>query len=333
VDLQRKYRPAAQRINNSLQTNAILLDDEWCQFFKQHNFLIGVSLDGPQELHDFYRVDKAKQPTFERVIRGIRLLQKHHVEFNILACVNNLTALHPLNIYHFLRDEIDATFIQFIPIVEKTTSSENPVSDRSVTGQAFGQFLTTIFDEWVQNDVGKVYVQAFDVALAAWAGYHPGLCVHEVTCGRALAMEYNGDLYSCDHFVDSTHFLGNMIDQSLVELINLPQQRKFGRDKKANLPPLCRKCRVRFACNGGCPKDRLMVTKEGEPGMNVLCEGYQAFFNHIDSPMRQMAELLQANRAPAEIMKQRRLRIIPGTTMKPGRKRHRRGTPCLIIGN
>jgi uncharacterized protein len=275
-------------------------------------------------LHDFYRVDKGGQPTFERVVRGIRLLQKHRVDFNILACVNNLTALHPLEIYHFFRDEIDATFIQFIPIVEKTTSSENPISDRSVTGQAYGQFLNAIFDEWVQNDVGKVYVQAFDVALATWAGYHPGLCVHEVTCGRALAMEHNGDLYSCDHFVDSDHFLGNMIDQSLVELITLPQQRKFGLDKKANLPRICRKCRVRFACNGGCPKDRLMVTQEGEPGMNVLCEGYQAFFNHIDYPMRQMVELLQANRAPAEIIKQHRLRIVSGTTVNPGRQRHKK---------
>jgi uncharacterized protein len=322
VDFQRKYRQPGQQINNSLQTNAVLLNDEWCQFFKQNNFLLGVSLDGPRELHDTYRVYKGGQPTFEDVINGLRLLQKHHVEYNIMACVNDRTAQHPLDVYYFLRDEVAATFIQFIPIVEKSTNPEHPISARSVTGSAYGYFLTTIFDEWVQNDVGKVFIQIFDVALAAWAGFRPGLCVHEATCGRALAMEHNGDLYSCDHFVDSKHILGNMIDQSLVELINLPQQRQFGREKKAALPRLCRNCGVRFVCNGGCPKDRLVDTSDGEPGLNVLCEGYLAFFKHIDHPMHHMVKLIQANRAPAEIMEQFRLHNTSSASGKPGRKRH-----------
>jgi len=324
VDYQRKYRQPGQKINNSLQTNAVLLNDEWCQFFKQNNFLLGVSLDGPRELHDAYRVDKGGQPTFDRVMHGIRLLQKYRIEFNILACVNDRTVKYPLDVYHFLRDEAAATFIQFIPIVEKSTNPAHPVSVRSTTGLAYGHFLITIFDEWVQRDVGKEFVQIFDVALAAWAGLRPGLCVHEATCGRALAMEHNGDLYSCDHFVDSKYFLGNMIDHSLVELINLPQQRQFGRDKKAALPRLCRKCRVRFACNGGCPKDRLLATPDGEPGLNFLCEGYLAFFNHIDRPMRRMVELLQANRAPAEIMEQHQLHKTSNATEKTGRKRHKK---------
>jgi len=324
VDYQRKYHQVGQKINNSLQTNAILLDDEWCQFFKQHNFLLGVSLDGPQELHDIYRLDKGGQPTFERVVRGINLLQKHRVAFNILACVNDRTAQYPLDVYHFLRDDVGATYIQFIPIVENISDPVQPTSARSVTGSVYGQFLNTIFDEWVQNDVSKIFVQIFDVALAAWSGFRPGLCVHEATCGQALAMEHNGDLYSCDHYVDSGHFLGSMNDHSLVELINLPQQRQFGRDKKASLPRQCRKCCVRFACNGGCPKDRFLVSNEGESGLNALCEGYLAFFTHIDRPMRRMAELLQANRAPAEIMNQYRQPKGLSAVVKPGRIRYKK---------
>ncbi len=337
VRFQRQYRQPGQEIHNSLQTNAVLLTDEWSQFFKAHNFLIGVSLDGPQELHDAYRRDKGGQPTFERVMQGIRLLQKYQVEFNILACVNDRTAQQPLEVYRFFRDEIGASFIQFIPIVEKSDHTGCTVTECSVSGPAYGNFLNTIFDEWVCNDVGKEYVQLFDVALAVWAGYRPGLCVHEATCGRALAMEHNGDLYACDHFVSPGNFLGNMIDQSLVELINLPQQRQFGRDKKGNLPHQCRKCRVRFVCNGGCPKDRLSIAEDGDRGLNVLCQGYLDFFTHIDRPMRRMAELLQANRAPAEIMEQYRSSRGSSSMEKSGRKRHKgngtRGIPCSNNGN
>jgi uncharacterized protein len=324
IDLQRKYRRPGQKILNSLQTNAVLLDEEWCCFFKQHNFLLGVSLDGPRELHDIYRLDKAGHPTFESVMHGIRLLQKYGVEFNILACVNNHTACYPLEIYHFFRDEVSTHYVQFIPIVEKITNPVFPNITRSVSGVNFGQFLNAIFDDWVRNDVGKVFIQLFDVALAAWAGFPSGLCVHEAVCGRALAMEHNGDLYSCDHFVDSEHFLGNVIEHSLVELITLPAQRKFGRDKKGSLPRQCQRCRVRFACHGGCPKDRLLVTQAGEPGLNLLCEGYRAFFSHINRPMRRMVELLQANRAPAEIMEELRIQETSTPVNKTGRKRHKK---------
>lgn len=324
VELQHKYYKPGQTINNSLQTNGILLDDAWCQFFKVHNFLIGVSLDGPQELHDFYRRDKGGQPTFERVMHGIYLLQKHRVDFNILACVNNLTSLHPLDVYRFFKDEVKASFLQFIPIVEKSYQLDRLTTNRSVSGPAYGKFLIEIFDEWLKTDVGAVYVQSFDVALAAWTGLRPGLCVNEATCGRALALEHNGDIYACDHFVDSRHFLGNMNQRSLVELINSPQQRKFGRDKKTDLPPKCVKCRVRFVCNGGCPKDRLSIGTQNEPALNILCEGYLAFFTHINRPMRRMAELLHKNRAPAEIMSQYSLVNSDNPNKKSNRKRHKK---------
>lgn len=325
MELQRKYHKQGQKINNSFQTNAVLLDEDWCQFFTKYNFLIGVSLDGPQDLHNTYRVDKGGGPTFERVMHGVRLLQKYNVEFNILACVNSCTAQHPLEVYRFFRDDVKTHFIQFIPIVEKSPDSGSLITERSVNGESYGQFLSIIFDEWLRNDVGKVFVQIFDVALAAWAGLRPGLCVHDTTCGRALVMEHNGDLYSCDHFVSPEYLLGNVIDQSLVELINLPQQHKFGRDKKTKLPRQCRICRVRFICNGGCPKDRLMNTHEGESGLNILCAGYLTFFSHIDRPMRRMVELLQTNRAPAEIMDELRVRNTHHTTEKTSRQRHKKG--------
>jgi len=322
VELQHKYRVPGMKINNSFQTNGILLDQEWCQFFRLNQFLIGISLDGPAPLHDAYRVDKGGRPTFDRVMQAIDLLKKHQVEFNILACVNNLTAEHPVEVYRFLRDEIGAQFIQFIPIVEKQASLHAPagvpaseVSSRSVSGQAFGDFMIAIFDEWVRRDVGQVFVQLFDVSLAAWAGYRPGLCVHEETCGQALAMEHNGDLYACDHFVDPGYLLGNIVERSLADLVVLPQQRRFGKDKKAGLPSMCRQCRVRFICNGGCPKDRILKTPQGESGLNYLCAGYKAFFIHIDRPMKHMARLLHEDRPPAEIMER---------LSTPSHKRHRK---------
>lgn len=324
IEFQHKYRQPGQKINNSLQTNATLLTDDWCGFFKQHDFLLGVSLDGPRELHDRYRRDKGGGPTFDHVMDGIRLLKDHRVAFNILACANDCTASHPLEVYRFLRDEVGAEFIQFIPIVVKSSEPGKPNEVTSVTGHAYGQFLTVVFDEWIQRDVGKVFVQVFDVALAAWAGYSPGLCVHEPACGKALAMEHNGDLYACDHFVDSKHYLGNVIERSLVELINQPRQLHFGQDKRGSLPTECQKCSVRFACHGGCLKDRLLPGPDGKVGVNVLCEGYRAFFTHIDRPMRRMAELLKSNRAPAEIMGEYQHRKINGSLNKTHRNRHRK---------
>jgi len=306
LELQHKYRRPGMRIHNALQTNATLLDGDWCRFFKQHDFLIGVSLDGPRELHDCYRKDKGGKGTFDRVIAGIELLKQHRVDFNILTTLNAANVEQPLRVYRFLRDEIGTDFVQFIPIVERDNSTGfqegAQVTPRSVTGRQYGDFLIAVFDEWVRHDVGRVFVQLFDVALAAWAGQRPGLCVFEETCGAALALEHNGDVYSCDHFVEPRHKLGNLQDIPLIELVSSEQQRRFGRAKRDTLPRMCRECSVRFVCNGGCPKDRLLSTPDGEPGLNYLCDGYTAFFTHIDRPMRLMAVELRAGRAPANIM-------------------------------
>jgi len=306
VELQQKYSKPGLLIRNAFQTNGILLDDEWCSFFHEHNFLVGLSLDGPRHLHDVYRVDKGGQPTFDRVMAAVALLKKHRVEFNILACVHAANAGHPLQVYRFLRDEVGVAFIQFIPIVEKQPGAgrrgEMAVSSRSVSGRQYGNFLIAIFDEWLRRDVGRVFVQIFDVSLAAWMEQRPGLCVFEPTCGQAMAMEHNGDLYACDHFVEPRYYLGNITRTPLADLVASPKQHTFGLDKRDKLPHDCRVCPVRFVCNGGCPKDRLLRTPKGEPGLNYLCEGYKAFFTHIDRPMKLMASLVHAGRPAAEIM-------------------------------
>lgn len=299
VELQHRYARPGMRILNALQTNGTLLDDEWCRFLREHGFLVGLSLDGPRELHDAFRHDGAGRPTFDRVMRGLRLLQEHGVEYNILATVHAANAGHPLEVYRFLRDEAGARFIQFIPIVERQADG---VSPRSVGSRAYGEFLIAIFDEWVRRDVGTVFVQMFDVCLAAWLGAPPGLCVHEETCGAALVMEHNGDLYACDHFVDPAHRLGNILETPLADLVASEAQRCFGLAKRDALPRRCRECPVGFVCHGGCPKDRLLHTPQGEPGLNYLCEGYRAFFSHIGTPMREMAAEVRAGRPAANVM-------------------------------
>lgn len=302
VALQQHYRRPGQRILNALQTNGVLLDDAWGQLLRQHDFLVGVSLDGPAALHDLYRQDKGGKPTFARVLAGIDVLKTHQVPFNVLTCVNAANVQHPLTVYRFLRDEIGAEFIQFIPIVEPAAAPAL-VSTRSISDEAYGAFLIAIFNEWVRRDVGRVSVQIFEAALAVWAGKGLGLCIFDETCGRGLALEHNGNVYACDHFVDPAHRLGNLQTQSLIELVESPAQIAFGQAKKADLPAYCRRCPVRFACNGGCPKDRLLVTPDGESGLNYLCTGYKAFFSHIDRAMQGMALLLHAGRHPAEIMR------------------------------
>jgi len=302
VALQQQYRRSGQRIFNALQTNGVLLDDAWGHFLAEHGFLVGVSLDGPAELHDVYRRDKGGRPTFARVAAGIEILRRRRVPFNILACVNDVTVRHPLTVYRFLRDDIGAEFIQFIPIVERTPAPEL-VSTRSVSGEAYGAFLIAVFDEWVHRDVGRVSVQTFEAALGIWAGVGAGLCIFDETCGRGLAMEHNGDIYACDHFVDPQHLVGNLQRHSLTELVNSPEQIAFGQAKQIGLPTYCRQCPVKFACNGGCPKDRLLSTPDGEPGLNYLCAGYKAFFSHIDRTMQATALLLHSGRDPALIMR------------------------------
>ncbi len=310
VELQQKYRRPGMQIHNTLQTNGTTLTDEWCQLFREHNFLIGISIDGPRALHDRYRVDRGGKPTFDRVMAGVELLRKHRVEFNVLTTLHAGNAGHPLEVYRFLRDEVDARFIQFIPIVERSNDTGfqegDAVTGRSVTARQYGDFLCAVFDEWVTRDVGRVFVQLFDVALAAWVGERPGLCVFEPTCGTALAMEHNGDVYSCDHYVEPAHRLGNITDVPLDQLVGWEKQRRFGLSKRDSLPQYCRECEVRFVCNGGCPKDRIIQTPNGESGLNYLCEGYRRFFHHIDRPMKLMAAELRAGKAPTNVMYQLR---------------------------
>ncbi|MBZ4419798.1 anaerobic sulfatase maturase [Myxococcus sp. RHSTA-1-4] len=298
VEYVEKYRRPGQRVRYSLQTNGTRLDDAWGAFLEKHGFLVGLSVDGPRELHDAYRVNKGGAGTFEQVMQGLAVLQRHGVAFNILCTVHAANAEHPLEVYRFFRDELGARHLQFIPIVEREAG--NRVTERSVGAEQYGRFLIAIFEEWVRRDVGEVFVQMFDAALGAHVGQY-SLCIFSPTCGDALALEHNGDLYSCDHYVEPDHLLGNIRDTSMARMVASEKQRKFGRDKQDTLPRYCRECPVRFACNGGCPRERFISTPGGEPGLNYLCAGYKLFFTHADRPMRIMAGLLQRDRAPSEI--------------------------------
>ena len=320
IALQKKFADG-KIISNAIQTNGTLLDDEWGEFLAANKFLVGLSIDGPAELHDQYRVDKRQQPTFERVMRGLEFLKKHRVDFNTLTVVNRANSQSPLEVYRFLKS-IGSEFLQFIPLVERAAPTEmktagydfaapplpgergspSVVTPWSVEAKQYGNFLCTIFDEWVRNDVGKTFVQLFDVALGNWMGLGSSLCVFAEKCGSALAIEHNGDLYSCDHYVYPQHKLGNVMNHSLGAMLNSPPQLKFGNDKLDALPKFCRDCEVRFACNGECPKHRFIHTPDGEAGLNYLCPAYKKFFNHIDPHMKTMGWLLKNGRAPAEIM-------------------------------
>jgi len=319
IELVEKYRQPAQTIQHTIQTNGTKIDDDLAAFFKQQDFLVGLSVDGPKELHDTYRVNKGGQGSFDQVMRGWETLMKHRVEVNILCTVHAANADHPLEVYHFFRDKLKAQYMQFIPIVERVTAetlpladqgwSERPlytqtgdlVTERSVRPEQYGRFLIAIFDEWVRRNVGKVFVQSFDAALANWIG-QPSLCIFQPTCGRALALEHNGDLYSCDHFVEPAFLLGNIQHTHMIDLVTSDQQSKFGQDKFDTLPQYCRRCEVLFACYGECPRNRFIHTPDGEPGLNYLCAGYKLFFNHIDRPMRIMAELLRRGHYADEVM-------------------------------
>lgn len=316
VELQQRYGEG-RPIHNALQTNGILIDDLWGEFLAEQRFLVGVSIDGPRELHDYYRVDKGQAPTFNRVMRGIEKLKRHKVDFNTLTVVHRQNSQRPLEVYRFLK-EIGSGFLQFIPIVERKAvrpgsdglvliqpsfAEAADVTEWSVEPRAYGEFLSRIFDEWVKKDVGRYYVQMFDVALESWLGMEPSLCVFKKTCGSALALEHTGDLYSCDHFVYPENKLGNITVASLAELVSSPQQKAFGENKLDSLPRMCRECEVRFACNGECPKHRFLTTPDGEYGLNYLCAGYMYFFKHIDPYMQFMAAELRAGRPPANIMR------------------------------
>lgn len=313
VELQKKYA-RGRIIDNTIQTNGTLLNDEWCRFFKDNNWLVGVSIDGPQEFHDEYRKNRIGAPSFRKVMQGINLLKKHGVEWNALAVVNDFNGDYPLDFYHFFK-EIECKYIQFTPIVERIIPRKDgrylaspmdaldiPLADFSVSPEQWGNFLCTIFDEWVRNDVGEYFVQIFDATLANWIGEQPGVCSMAKTCGHAGVMEYNGDVYSCDHFVFPEYKLGNIRTHTLIEMMFSDRQQKFGNDKFEKLPKQCRNCRFLFACNGECPKNRFAITADGEPGLNYLCAGYHKYFEHVAPYMDFMANELRNKRPPANVM-------------------------------
>jgi uncharacterized protein len=290
VALQKKYALPGMVIQNTIQTNAFTLDLEWAHFFSDNDFLVGVSIDGPEDIHDAYRVDKAGKPTLSRVLEGLDVLRSGGVVPNFLCTVSRASEGNGLRVYQFLRDELGAQFIQFIPIVEKDDGAgASAVTERSVSARDYGRFLIEVFDEWYERDVGQVFVQTFDVAFASWVGAPRGLCIFEETCGRAVALEHNGDVFSCDHFVDPEYRLGNIAFIPLSDLLDSATQKSFGQNKRDSLPQYCRECPVKFACNGGCPKDRFIDTPDGQPGLNYLCEGLKAFFLHIDKPLKSLA--------------------------------------------
>ncbi len=298
LELQRKYA-GGRIIDNSIQTNGTLLTDEWCRFFKENNFLVGISIDGPQVFHDKYRRNRHGLPSFYKVMKGIELLKKHGVEYNAMAVVNDYNSNYPLEFYHFFKT-IDCHYIQFTPIVER--GDDNNLLPFSVTPEKWGNFLCTLFDEWVREDVGNYYVQLFDATLANWVGQQPGLCSMAPTCGHAGVMEHNGDLFSCDHFVYPEYKLGNIRTKTLTEMMYSKEQLQFGANKKEKLPAQCTVCEYLFACNGECPKNRIINSIDGEPGLNYLCAGYKHFFEHVAPYMDFMKKELLAQRAPANIM-------------------------------
>ena len=311
--LQKKYAHGKQ-IDNVIQTNGTLLTDEWCEFFAQNHWLVGISIDGPQEYHDHYRVTPAGKPSWEKVMQGIQLLKKHRVEWNAMAVVNAYNAEHPLEFYHFFRDN-GCQYLQFTPIVERLTEHEDgrtlasladdreiPLADASVTPQQWGNFLCTIFDDWVRHDVGKTFVEIFDCTLANWMGVLPGICAYSKECGHAGVMEHNGDVYSCDHFVFPEYKLGNIREQSLIDMLYGEKQQAFSRLKHTSLPRQCKECDMEFACHGECPKNRFEKDKYGEPGLNYLCQGYYQYYSHVAPYMDFMKRELLAQRPPANIM-------------------------------
>jgi uncharacterized protein len=341
VELEQRYANGKQ-IANAFQTNGVLLNAAWAEFFLEHQFLIGISIDGPRELHDAYRVDKGGQPTFDRVMRGIATLQRHKVDFNTLTTVHRANADSPLEVYRFLRDN-GSGYMQFIPIVERIAhqvtedglrlispdfAGPAKVAPWSVEPRQFGRFLCAIFDEWVRRDVGRTFVQLFDISLELWTGMEASLCIFRKTCGAALAIEHSGDLYSCDHFVYPENRLGNIMESALASLVASAQQQEFGQAKESTLPRYCRECDVRFACNGECPKHRFLTTPDGEPGLNYLCAGYKMFFHHIDLCMRFMAAELAAQRAPANVMRWVAEEDARERQGKTGRVKIGRNGPC-----
>ena len=314
LSLQQKYA-GGRRIDNVIQTNGTLLTDEWCEFFAQNHWLVGISIDGPQPDHDHYRLTAAGKPSWKKVMQGIKLLKKHGVEWNAMAVVNAYNVNHPLEFYRFFKEN-GCQFLQFTPIVERLTRHEDgrtlasladkneiPLSEASVAPEQWGYFLCAIFDEWVRKDVGKIFVEIFDCTLANWMGISPGICAYSKECGHAGVMEHNGDVYSCDHFVFPEYKLGNIRDHSLIDMLYGEQQQEFSRLKHSSLPRQCKECDMEFACHGECPKNRFMKDKYGDSGLNYLCPGYYHYYQHVAPYMDYMKQELMAQRPPSNIMK------------------------------
>ena len=314
LSLQQKYA-GGRHIDNVIQTNGTLLTDEWCEFFAQNHWLVGISIDGPQPDHDHYRLTAAGKPSWKKVMQGIKLLKKHGVEWNAMAVVNAYNVNHPLEFYRFFKEN-GCQFLQFTPIVERLTRHEDgrtlasladkneiPLSEASVTPEQWGYFLCAIFDEWVRKDVGKIFVEIFDCTLANWMGISPGICAYSKECGHAGVMEHNGDVYSCDHFVFPEYKLGNIRDHSLIDMLYGEQQQEFSRLKHSSLPRQCKECDMEFACHGECPKNRFMKDKYGDSGLNYLCPGYYHYYQHVAPYMDYMKQELMAQRPPSNIMK------------------------------
>ncbi|RHK48651.1 anaerobic sulfatase-maturation protein [Segatella copri] len=314
ISLQQKYA-GGRRIDNVIQTNGTLLTDEWCEFFAQNHWLVGISIDGPQPDHDHYRLTAAGKPSWKKVMQGIKLLKKHGVEWNAMAVVNAYNANHPLEFYRFFKEN-GCQFLQFTPIVERLTRHEDgrtlasladkdeiSLSEASVAPEQWGYFLCAIFDEWVRKDVGKIFVEIFDCTLANWMGISPGICAYSKECGHAGVMEHNGDVYSCDHFVFPEYKLGNIRDHSLIDMLYGEQQQEFSRLKHSSLPRQCKECDMEFACHGECPKNRFMKDKYGDSGLNYLCPGYYHYYQHVAPYMDYMKQELMSQRPPSNIMK------------------------------
>jgi len=319
IKLQKSFADQ-KTITNCLQTNGTLLTEKWCQFLKKQNFMVGISLDGPEEIHDRYRRDRKGQGTFDKVMRGLSLLQKHQVEYNVMTCVARETASRPLEVYRFLRDS-GVEFIQFTPIVERLPDARDAalgrrlagpaavdrekqqrnITEWSVVPEAYGNFLIAVFEEWVRRDVGKVFVMNFEWALNAWIGNPSPVCVHAKQCGRSLAIEHNGDVYACDHCVYPQYRLGNIVTDALPRMVETSLRSGFGVMKETALPRRCRECEVLAACQGGCPKHRFLDTHHGEPGLQYLCDGYRKFFLHIRKHLGAMTQLL-SNGLPASLV-------------------------------
>ena len=312
LQLQRRYARGRQVVN-SIQTNGTLLTPEWCEFLRENGFLVGISIDGPRDVHDAYRRTSADGPSFDRVMQGLQLLKDHHVEWNALAVVNNLNVGQPREFYRFFKD-IGCQYLQFAPIVERIVSRDDGLTlapgmqeggrltSHSITPSQWGRFLCELFDEWVVADVGSIFVQIFDATLANWVGVTPGICSLSAHCGHAAVMEHNGDVYSCDHFVYPEYRLGNLNEKTITEMVYSPQQQRFAQMKTTMLPRQCRECQFLFACHGECPKNRFLRDKYGNAGLNYLCEGYRQFFSHVTPHMNFMRRELQAGRPPANIM-------------------------------